>query len=58
VNTSTTQHFAGPDLEAIREAHRRISPHIEHTPVMISEALDELAGAVLYFKCENLQLSG
>ncbi len=58
MNASTTQHFAGPDLEAIREAHRRISPHIEHTPVMISEALDELAGAVLYFKCENLQLSG
>ncbi len=25
---------------------------------MISDALDELAGAMLYFKCENLQLSG
>src|SRR5580765_6516801 len=25
---------------------------------MISDALDELAGAMLYFKCKNLQLSG
>ena len=25
---------------------------------MISDGLDELAGAMLYFKCENLQLSG
>src|ERR1700676_5094050 len=49
---------AGPDLLAIREAHRRISPHIEQTQVMISYPLDELAGALLFFKCENLQLSG
>ncbi len=50
--------YPGPDLEEIREAHRRISPHIEQTPVMISFPLDELAGAILFFKCENLQLSG
>jgi threonine dehydratase len=49
---------AGPDLTAIREAHVRISPHIEQTPVLISFALDELAGALLFFKCENTQLSG
>ena len=49
---------AGPDLQAIREAQRRISPHIEQTQVMISYPLDELAGALLFFKCENLQLSG
>jgi len=53
-----TPSFAGPDLQAIREAHRRIAPHIEETQVMISYPLDELAGAPLYFKCENLQLSG
>jgi threonine dehydratase len=53
-----TSPFAAPDLESIREASRRISPHIERTPVMISDALDELAGALLFFKCENLQLSG
>ena len=53
-----TPTFSGPGLEAIREAHRRISPHIEETQVMISYPLDQLAGALLYFKCENLQLSG
>src|SRR6202790_3701289 len=49
---------AGPDLLAIREAHRRISPHIEQTQVLISYPLDELAGALVFFKCENQQLSG
>jgi threonine dehydratase len=48
----------GPDLNAILEAQRRISPYIEKTQVMISYPLDELAGAMLFFKCENLQLSG
>jgi threonine dehydratase len=58
LSASDTPSFAGPDLLAIREAHRRIVPHIEETQVMISYPLDELAGALLYFKCENLQLSG
>jgi threonine dehydratase len=48
----------GPDLQAICEAQKRIAPYIEHTQVMISYPLDELAGALLFFKCENLQLSG
>ena len=50
--------FAGPDLQAIRDARHRIAPYIEQTQVMISYPLDELAGALLYFKCENLQFSG
>jgi len=50
--------FAGPDLQAIRDARQRIAPYIEQTQVMISYPLDELAGALLYFKCENLQFSG
>jgi len=49
---------AGPDLEAVRAAHRRIAPHIHRTPVMTSASLDALAGARLYFKCENLQKTG
>jgi threonine dehydratase len=57
--TSTTMHTAaGPDLEAIRRAHRRIAPYIVRTPVLTSPALDERAGAQLFFKCENLQRSG
>ncbi len=48
----------GPDLQAIRAAHRRIAPHIHRTPVMTSASLDAMAGARLYFKCENLQKTG
>ena len=46
---------AGPDLKAIREARERIAPYIHRTPVLTSASLDEMAGAKLYFKCENLQ---
>jgi len=49
---------AGPDLETIRAAHRRIAPHIHRTPVLTSASLDALAAARLYFKCENLQKTG
>ncbi len=49
---------AGPDLETIRAAHRRIAEHIHRTPVMTSASLDELTGARLYLKCENLQKTG
>ncbi|MBI3670550.1 MAG: pyridoxal-phosphate dependent enzyme [Acidobacteria bacterium] len=50
--------LAGPSLEAIREAHARIAPHIHRTPVMTSQSLDAVASAQLYFKCENLQKTG
>ncbi len=49
---------AGPDLRTIQEAHRRITPHIHHTPVFTSSSLAALAGAQLFFKCENLQKTG
>ncbi len=49
---------AAPDLEAIREARRRIASHIHHTPVFTSSSLDERASAKLFFKCENLQRTG
>lgn len=45
-------------LRDIREAHERIRPFIRRTPVMTSSSLDELAGARLYFKCENFQRTG
>ena len=47
-----------PDLEAIRAAHGRIRPHIHRTPVLSCRTLDRLAGARLFFKCENLQKVG
>jgi threonine dehydratase len=45
-------------LAHIREAHARIRPFIHRTPVMRSASIDELAGARLYFKCENFQRIG
>ena len=47
-----------PDLEAIHEAHRRIAPRIHRTPVLTSSSLDDIAGAQIFFKCENLQRTG
>jgi threonine dehydratase len=47
-----------PNFEAIRAAHRRIARHIHRTPVVTSASLDEIAGARLFFKCENLQKTG
>jgi len=46
------------DLHAIREARERIAARIHRTPVLTSESLDEIAGAKLFFKCENLQKTG
>jgi threonine dehydratase len=45
-------------IATIREAQARIAPHIHRTPVMTSASLDRLAGARLFFKCENLQRTG
>lgn len=42
----------------IVEAHERIQPLIHRTPVMTSTSLNEMTGATLYFKCENLQKTG
>jgi len=47
-----------PTLKDVREAQRRIAPHIHRTPVLTSESLNEISGAKLFFKCENLQLTG
>lgn len=51
-------HAVLPSFEAIRDAAARIAPHAVVTPVMRSARLDDLAGAQLFFKCENLQRGG
>ena len=48
----------GPSFDDVRAARQRIAPHVHRTPVMTSSSLDAIAGARLYFKCENLQRSG
>ena len=47
-----------PNLNDVRDAQQRIAPHIHRTPVMTSESLNEISGATLFFKCENLQVTG
>jgi threonine dehydratase len=49
---------ANLNLDAIRAAHRRIAPRIHRTPVITCASLDQIAGAQLFFKCENLQKTG
>ena len=47
-----------PSYEDMLAAHERIKPHIRRTAVLRSDYLNELTGADLYFKCENLQEPG
>jgi threonine dehydratase len=47
-----------PNLDDIRAAAERIRPFIHRTPVLTCAALDDMAGAQLFFKCENLQKGG
>lgn len=44
--------------EDIIQSHQRISPYIHRTPVFTSQLIDEIAGATLFFKCENFQKMG
>jgi threonine dehydratase/serine racemase len=46
------------DLEAIRDAARRIAPFAHRTPLASCATLDRFAGRRLFFKCEHLQKVG
>ena len=47
-----------PTLDDIREAAARIAPYAHRTPVLTCEAIDDMVGNQLFFKCENLQKVG
>ncbi len=47
-----------PTFADIEAAAERIRPHAHRTPVLTSSSIDALAGARLFFKCENLQKVG
>ncbi len=49
---------ADVEFNDIRAAGTRIAGQIHRTPVLTSELLDKIAGARLFFKCENLQKTG
>lgn len=42
----------------ITQAAQRIAPYIHKTPVLTSQSINAIAGAELYFKCENFQKIG
>jgi len=50
--------YQAPDWPTIQAAHARIAPHIHRTPVLTSRSLDVIAGARLFFKCDNFQKTG
>lgn len=56
--TERTAETPAPNLEAIRAAHTRIRQQIHRTPIFTSESIDQMTGAHLFFKCENLQKTG
>src|SRR3954468_22970886 len=52
---------AGAEMVAyddVAAAHERIRPQARRTPVMTSRQVDEVTGASVFFKCENLQRMG
>lgn len=47
-----------PTLADVLAAAERLRPHVHRTPVLTCATLDGLAGARLFFKCENFQKAG
>lgn len=47
-----------PTYKDVAEAHQRILPYLNKTPVLTSRTINELTGAQFYFKCENFQRMG
>lgn len=47
-----------PTFDDIKAAHERIRPYIHRTPVLSSKSINQMVGADLFFKCENLQKVG
>jgi len=60
--TTDSAHAAAPplaiDFDDVAAAARRLSGVAHRTPVLTSRTADELSGARLFFKCENLQRMG
>lgn len=47
-----------PDVPQVIEARGALAEVLPRSPVLRSDALDELAGARLWFKAEGLQVTG
>jgi threonine dehydratase len=44
--------------ESIQQAYERIKPYVKNTPVLTNDFINDLIGAEVFFKCENLQHIG
>lgn len=44
--------------QQLEQAYLKVSPHLHYTPILTSSIINEISGAELYFKCENLQKAG
>ena len=49
---------SAPGLKEIEEARNRIRDLVHRTPILTCKSIDEMAGASLFFKCENFQKAG
>lgn len=47
-----------PTSKDVKEAVKRISPYVHHTPVLTSATIDSMLNASVFFKCENFQRMG
>lgn len=47
-----------PSKQIVIEAGDRVAPFVHRTPVLTSRLLNEMVGAEVFFKCENLQKMG
>lgn len=47
-----------PTFDDALAARERVAPHVHVTPVMTSGFINDLVGAEVFFKCENLQKAG
>lgn len=50
--------LALPTYQDVVEAHQRILPYLNKTPILTSRTINELTGTQFYFKCENFQRIG
>lgn len=47
-----------PTLKEVKEAVKRVSPYVHHTPVLTSATINGMLNASVFFKCENFQRMG
>ena len=58
MTVDTAENLYIPTYDDVLAAHERVKPYIHRTPILTSRLLNELSGAELFFKCENLQKAG